>query len=113
MNAGIVQRMIDHRGEAVTLRRVSGPSLFISVQVQAVLTQRAAQTGEAAGGVAQFQQQATISDREIAAAQWPGPPRRGDQIITGSARTITVTSVDTRKVGETAAMHVLQLAGAS
>lgn len=110
MTPDIAEEMIDRLGETMTLRRVSGPSIFVSVQVKGVTSQRPVLRDETPGAVKQFLGQVIISNREIAAAQWPGPPRRGDQIISGG-RTSTIQSCDTRKIGEDIAMFWLQMDG--
>jgi hypothetical protein len=54
-----------------------------------------------------------ISNAEIAAAAWPGPPRAGENadriVIDGQER--IVMAIDTRYIGEAAALHVMQVRG--
>jgi hypothetical protein len=103
--------MIDLVGETVTLRRVTGPSTFVSVKVKAKMSTFVRQRDVEPGAVKQFYQQFIISNREIAARQWPGPPRRGDQIVTSERAISTVQSCDVQKVGDVIALFVLQTTG--
>lgn len=95
----------------VTLRRVTGPSQYTSVRVRAVMSTPAGQSDMLPGGVKQFRQQFIISNKDILAVQWPGEPRRGDQVVTDAGSTSTVQSVDSRKIGDELAMFVLQTTG--
>lgn len=51
-----------------------------------------------------------ISNDEIAAASWPGPPRKGDRVI-ADGRICVVESCETRRKGEVVARHILKLSG--
>jgi hypothetical protein len=112
---------IDVRPVAAAIATVGAPAILrrvfaggrTDVAVRAVI--RGYKPQELIGGIVQGDKEAIISDAEIAAAAWPGPPRRGDQIITtassGVAATGTVQGVETRNVGNSTAMHVMQTRG--
>jgi len=82
-------------GVAVTLRRIGSPN--VDVPCQAVITSVLDQV--ISGGVTQFRRRVTIGSTEIAAANWPSPPQKGDQIIWQS-RTMTVQDVRTAGVAD-------------
>ncbi len=108
MNVGTVAHAIDRVGKPATLRRVAGPGRFVSVTLKAVW--RGYQPQELAGGIVQGDREVRIGNAEIAARKWPGPPRRGDQMIL-EGRTFTVMAADSPNIGETTAMHILQVRG--
>jgi hypothetical protein len=110
MNVSTVANAIARVGKAATLRRVAGPLTFVSVGVKAVV--RAYQPNELQGAIIQGDRQARISNVEIGARQWPGPPRRGDQLIL-DGRTYNVQGVDSPNIGEDTAMHIIQVRGAA
>lgn len=90
----------DEYGRTMTLRRRVGTSTtsFTSVAVKGVA--RAFRPGELLGDIQQGDQTITITNREIAAAGWPGPPRRGDQFVF-DGRIWTVQGANPRTLGET------------
>lgn len=109
MNPVFVTRMIARDGAAATLRRLTTtPGTVTDVAVRAVL--RGFQGEVLPGDVLQSDRQAIISNAEIAAASWPGPPRKGDQVILGG-QTMAVQGCDTRRVGDAIAMHILTVRG--
>jgi hypothetical protein len=108
MNVSTVANAIARVGKAATLRRVTGPQTFVSVGVKVVV--RAYQPNELQGGIVQGDRQARISNAEIDARQWPGPPRRGDQLIL-DGRTYNVQGVDSPNIAEDTAMHIMQVRG--
>lgn len=110
MSPTVAERMIARLGEQVTLRRVNGPGVFVSVSLKGYSTTFAGQPNDTPGGVQQFRQQWIISEKEIRAQGWPGPPRRGDEII-AQGSTSRVLSVDARKISENVAMFWLQTDG--
>ena len=89
--------MLARYGETVVLRRPTGQGLFTDVSCGARVDQF--QPHEIAGGVMQGDRNVVLSNREIEAANWPGPPRRGDQIVIGG-HTTTVQGVDTVSIGD-------------
>jgi hypothetical protein len=65
----------------VILRRMTAVGMRLDVQCMArvtVATPEMRYEIERAGGVAQIDRLCIISNTEIEAKQWPGPPRRGD-----------------------------------
>ncbi len=62
------------------------------------------------GGNPQGWSELRISNDEIAAAGWPGPPRKSDRVIADGG-TRMVESCETRRKGEAVAIHVIRLSG--
>jgi hypothetical protein len=65
---------------------------------------------EPTGGVVQTRVDIRISNRELAASDWPVPIRRGDQIIIDNV-TYTIQGVQTAAPGGFPAEHLLQAMG--
>lgn len=105
---GSAQRMIAQRGEVATLRRSATGAADVDVSVRAFVAHASRQP--LAGTVVQMEREARISNAEIAAASWPGPPRPGDRLVVGST-TYHVQAVDTLKDAGAIAIHVLSLRG--
>ena len=104
-----IAAMRRQRGQPVTLRRmVSG----MAVDVTVVATVMGYQPNEITGGVMQGDRKAKLSDNEIVAAGWPGPPRKGD-ILMIDGRTFTAITCDTVKMGSVVLSHTMQVRGAS
>lgn len=91
-------------GKQVTLRRPGGPSVVCYARSDLYTAQ------EIGGGVIQGDRKVILSNREILAADFPGPPRRGDQIIMGGLTT-TIQGVDTQSVGDVVVRHNCQVRG--
>lgn len=108
MNPGATTAMLARYGETVTLRRPTGQGMFTDVSCAARVDHF--QPHEIAGGVVQGDRQVILSNHEIEAANWPGPPRRGDQIVIGG-RTTTVQGVDTVAIGDRTMRHNVQVRG--
>ncbi len=106
--AAAIAAMRRQRGTAVTLRRLVPGGSPIDVTVYATIKEYAA--NEITAGVVQGDRHAVISDDAIAAASWPGPPHRGDQILDG--RTFTVQACSTNKMGDAVLSHRMQIRGA-
>ena len=100
--------MLARYGETVSLRRPTGQAQFTDVSCAARVDQF--QPHEITGGVMQGDRKVILSNREINAAAWPGPPRRGDQIII-AGRTTTVQGVETVSVGSQVVRHNVQVRG--
>jgi hypothetical protein len=62
------------------------------------------------GDIQQGDRSVVIGNAEIAAAAWPGPPKRGDRVLIDGLP-FTVVSVDTLKLGEEIARHNLVVRG--
>lgn len=107
--ARAIAAMRRQRGSSVTLRRmVSG----VAVDVTVVATVMGYQPNEITGGIMVGDSKARLSDDDIAAAGWPGPPRRGD-ILMIDGRTFTAISVSTEKMGTAVLSHTMQVRGSS
>lgn len=104
-----VDRSLARSGQAAVLRRLTGTG---ADQVPTDVTLRAFIRGYApadlAQGLPQGASEAIISNTEIAAAGWPGPPRKDDRLIANGITRI-VEACETRRKGEAIAMHVLHL----
>ncbi|MGC2853952.1 hypothetical protein ACM64Y_00620 [Novispirillum sp. DQ9] len=104
MTPARVAALIAAKGEGCTLKRTGQPDLSVRAFV------RGYKPEELVGGLIQGDREARISDAEIAAAAWPGPPRKGDLLVIGG-KTAAVQGCDTRKVGGVAYMHVMTVRG--
>jgi hypothetical protein len=89
-------------------RRVTAPDGFVEVTVNGITDNYKAV--ELIGGLVQGDRKVTISNREIAAAGWPGPPRKSDQIRIDGVTT-TVQGCETKYLGEVVLAHVLWVRG--
>jgi len=104
-----VRSYIYQVGESATLRRLTGTQQIpMSVELRAVIGGAAEQ--QMAGSAMQMDRQVIISNHEIAAKRWPGPPRRGDRLIAGR-RSYTVEDVDTIVVDDVTVQHELRVRG--
>jgi len=104
-----VAAIIEANGQTVTLRRVTGTQQ-IPFDVDVKASVRNARPDEVIGNVTQFDRVAIISPAEIAARQWPGPPRRLDRVIIEGVTTV-VEAAEPRNIGEETALYVLALKG--
>lgn len=95
-------------GMTATLIRLVTNAASITVTVAAVARSYTIQ--ELTGIIAQGDREVRISNREILAASWPGPPKRGDQ-ITLASRACQIMGVETKHIINEAVMHVLQVRG--
>ena len=107
--AAAIAAMRRQRGSEVTLRRLVSGGAPIDTLVVAVIREFAPQ--EIANGIIQGDRRATISDDAIAAAAWPGPPRKGDQIIQDGRKYTLVSDPNTVKMGEAVLSHRMQITG--
>jgi hypothetical protein len=111
--AAATRRQVLRSGRIVVLRRMSGTgALRTGVDVSVVAVVRGFQPHDLAAGTGlqQGDRVVTLTDHEIAAAAWPGPPRKGDQVVIGGVTTV-VQSVETRHLGEAVDRHVLAVRG--
>jgi len=108
VNFGATAAMLARYGESVVLRRPTGKGLHIDVDCVARVDQF--QPHELIGGVIQGDRNVILANLEIEVRQWPGPPRRGDQLIIGG-RTTTVQGVDTISIGDRIVRHNIQVRG--
>jgi hypothetical protein len=96
--------IIAAQGEACTLQRSGQTDLSVSAFV------RGYRPEQLVGGLQQGDRQVTMTDSEIAAASWPGPPQKGDFVVINS-KTTAVQDVESREVGGVTYMHVLTVRG--
>ena len=92
------------RGTSVTLRRAG------AADVTVIATIMQYKPNEILGGIQQGDRWAKFSDTALAAAGWPGPPRRGDVLMI-DGRTFTAISCDTVKMGNVILSHTMQVRG--
>lgn len=85
-------------------RRVGTTSAYTDVTVAGVSQGYAPH--ELVGGIIQGDRKITISNAEILAASWPGPPKKGD-VLDGGA----VQGCETKYLGATVLAHVCQVRG--
>ncbi len=107
--AAKVAKALSRYGQPMTLRRRVGTgSTFVSVVVRGV--DQDYKPDEIVGDIAQGDKRITISNAEIALANWPGPPRRGDAVLM-EGRLWTVQGSDARTLSSTILAHVLHVRG--
>jgi hypothetical protein len=101
-----IEAAIAEVGQPVVLRRIGTPNvdLPLAARILAYLPQ------EIGAGVVQGDRQAIIGNISILEAAWPGPPRRGDQLLY-SGKTTTIMGCDTQVVGTETVRHNLQVRG--
>jgi hypothetical protein len=68
------------------------------------------QPAELVGDIKQGDRRVVISNAEIAAAAWPGPPALKDRVII-TGKIFTIVAVDTRRVSDAIAGHWLIVRG--
>lgn len=104
-----IRSALDEYGQAMVLRRRTGTtSAWVSVAVKGIL--RRYRPGELLGDLQQGDAQVVISDREIAAAGWPGPPRMNDQLVVDD-RVWTVMGSMRRRLGDVVLAHEIWVRG--
>lgn len=69
------------------------------------------QPEEFVGDVIRGDQRIQISNAEIAAAAWPGPPRKGDKIVVGGRAWVLRANAETKYLGTETLAHVLHVRG--
>lgn len=76
-----LDRALSRAGETITLRRPLGtsPITYRDVQVRAHV--RGFNTEDLTGAITQVDSKVIMSPSEITAANWPGPPKKGDKVI--------------------------------
>lgn len=97
---------LNEYGSPMTLRRL--PSTDVTVMGVA----RNYAATEIVGGVSQGDRLVIISSAEIAAAAWPGPPRRGDQMVI-SGRLFQVLAADAIAVSGVDIRYTIQVRGSA
>lgn len=108
----VAQTLREH-GEQVTLRRqLTDAPTFVDVAVWAKRIENLGTAGQAvADQVVQSTVRFRISDQEIAAAGWPGPPKAGDRIVAADATFALSKDADTRRDRGEIVMHILLASG--
>lgn len=107
--AAAVADAIDRAGRTARLRRLTPqPAVWFDVTLKAVPEGWTPE--QLVADVDQGLRTVRVSNREIAARKWQGPPRRGDQLFFGD-RAFAVQGVDTRTIGDDVAMHIMQVTG--
>jgi len=61
-------------------------------------------------GVSQGDTEVTLSSAEISAAQWPGPPKKGDMLLFDSRPTV-IQAVEPKNLGTELLVYVCQTRG--
>lgn len=99
-------------GRAMTLRRntLAAGGVQIPLDVTVYGRTKNYQPNQLIGGVVQGDTEVTISNKEILAAQWPGPPKKGD-IFQFDGRTAAVQAVEPKYLGTEILVYVCQVRG--
>jgi hypothetical protein len=98
-------------GRTMTLRRnawANGVATPTDVTVFGVTEGYTPQ--ELVNGIMQGDSKVTFSNAQIAAAAWPGPPAKNDQIVI-DGRTRTILGVESKYLGTDVLVHVVQVRG--
>lgn len=104
-----ILEMLERRGRNLTLRRrVGTTAAFTDVSPRGY--SRGFKAEELVGGIIQGDREVVISDAEIAAGNWPGPPRKGDVVVIDGT-SATVQGVLTMYDGTERAAHILWVRG--
>lgn len=102
-----LDRALAADGNDVTLQRLVNGSL-VKVAVRAALA--GYEPHQLVGNVKQGDRKVVISNTEIANANWPGPPRSGDQIVI-DGRAWAVQGCDPISLGGEYVRHNIQIRG--
>lgn len=100
-------------GRPMVLRRLSkGPgALMVPLDVTVYGRSKNYAANELIGGIVAGDSEVTITNAEIAAAQWPGPPRKDDRIIIdGKPRTLSVNP-EPKYLGTDVLVYVCRVTG--
>ena len=97
---------LQEAGEQVTLTRPGTTPVSVTCWAKVTVFQ----PQEIGGGVMQGDRHVILSNFEIAANAWPGPPRRGDVVIIAGKQT-TVQSVETLALSGVTIRHNMQVRG--
>ncbi len=103
-----IQYAIAKVGRTATLRRLvaGGPNVDVTVKVYLTMVAE----NEVVGGIFSDKRRGYLSNSEIAAAAWPGPPQRGDVLIVAGQEGM-LGEVETRNVAGADALHIFDVAG--
>lgn len=97
--------VLTKRGETMVLRRLGGASVTLKGK------RHDAAGDPLVGNVGQIVVKVIISNAEIAAAGWPGPPRQGDKLTMGGIEYTLLANADTRSDSGKVYAHFLQVKG--
>jgi hypothetical protein len=115
MDLSATFNFLSNSDKPIVLRRLTYGGMVLDVQCLARVTLFNPQAQfqiEQAGGIAQGDRQCIISNTEIDAKGWPGPPRRGDiLVILDEGVTTSVLGCDVSDLGGTRVRHNLTLRG--
>lgn len=106
--AGRVAAVLGEHGETMTLQRTGQSDLSVKGKR---LRPGGAGSSQAVGAVAQNMITVKISNAEIAAASWPGPPRKGDKLVMGGRTYTLEADSDVRGDAGTTLAHFLVVKG--
>lgn len=95
-------------GQTALLRRLAPHGIHYDVTLKAV--ERSYTLRELTPQIAQGDREVRISNREILDRQWPGPPRRGDQIWLQELL-CQVMGVEVVLIKDEVVMHIIQARG--
>lgn len=106
--SGALQRF----GRPMVLRRLApGPNgLQIPLDVTIYGTPKNYRPDELVNGITQGDTEVTLTNAEIAAAQWPGPPRKNDKIVI-DGKTRNIEAVEPKYLGTEILVYVCQVRG--
>jgi hypothetical protein len=89
VNADGFIRACEKNGEMLVIRRLTG-TRQTAFSVECLGCVRKGIESALVGNVQQTTDVIQVSDREMRAAQWPAPPRQGDQIVYGNGAVRTI-----------------------
>lgn len=99
---------IQREGQSLVLRRVITGVAPVSVDLKGVVKDY--KPNELVNGVQQGDRMVIICNAEIESESWPGPPRKGDQVVI-DGKTATVQYCNTLRLRGQVARHNLQVRG--
>jgi hypothetical protein len=103
-----LRRAIARDGGPLTLRRVATGQVPVDVAVRGLV--RDYRPDELVGNISQGDRRVTLGNAEIAAAGWPLPIRKGDQVL-DEGRVYTVQSCNTLRLRGEVARHEIVARG--
>ncbi len=101
---------VNRVGETVILRRLTGTTVQIPLDVTLKAVVRGYGPEELVGGIQQGDKKVILSQVDMENSQWCWPVKPQDRVIIEGRPTV-VQSVDKRKISEDTAMYVLQVRG--
>lgn len=95
-------------GQTVILRRIVTGSAPVAATLKAMV--RMYRPAELAAGIVQGDRRVVVAAATLDAAEWPVPPRKGDQVVDGG-KVLAVQGCEEIKVRDVAAKYVLAVRG--